>query len=114
MTSSPAKPLAVAWLLLRLALGVVFVYAAWVKLFGAHWTWPLRLEPWELFALAISSYDILPLKMVEFVARTLPWVELAIGIMLIVGRGVRLAAGTMTLLLAVFFSLMVRAFAQGK
>jgi uncharacterized membrane protein YphA (DoxX/SURF4 family) len=99
---------------LRVGLGLVFIYAAWVKLFGTQWSWPPRLEPWELFALAISSYDILPLKWVELVARTLPWLELAIGLMLLVGRGVRIAATVMSLLLLVFFGLMVRAFAQGK
>ncbi|MBZ5620455.1 MAG: DoxX family membrane protein [Acidobacteriia bacterium] len=101
-------------LLLRLALGAVFVYAAWVKLFGPGWSWPPKLEPWELFALAINSYGILPLKGVELVARTLPWLELAIGAMLIVGRGLRISAAATSLLLLVFFGLMVRAFAQGK
>ncbi len=115
MTSSPgSKAASVAWLVLRLVLGVIFVYAAWVKIFGTQWTWPPRFEPWELFALAISSYDILPLKLVEPVARTLPWAELLIGIMLIAGRGVRIAALATSLLLVVFFSLMVRAFVQGK
>jgi uncharacterized membrane protein YphA (DoxX/SURF4 family) len=114
MTSSRARILSLAGLGLRVVLGLVFVYAAWVKLFGTQWSWPPRLEPWELFALAISSYDILPLKSVELVARTLPWLELAIGLMLLVGRGVRIAATVMSLLLLVFFGLMVRAFAQGK
>jgi uncharacterized membrane protein YphA (DoxX/SURF4 family) len=114
MTSSPTKTLRMFRLVLRLLLGLVFVYAAWVKLFGTHWTWPPHLEPWELFALAISSYDILPLKYVELVAKTLPWMELAIGLMLLAGRGLRIAATVMSLLLMVFFGLMVRAFAQGK
>jgi uncharacterized membrane protein YphA (DoxX/SURF4 family) len=114
MTSSRGSALRLAGLVLRLALGLVFVYAAWVKLFGTHWNWPPKLEPWELFALAISSYEILPLKAVELVARTLPWVELAIGLMLLAGRGLRIAATVTSLLLLVFFGLMVRAFAQGK
>ncbi len=90
-------------LVLRIALGAVFVYAAWVKL----------REPWELFALAINSYQILPLKMVQFVARTLPWFEMAIGIMLIAGRGLRIAAVATSGLLLVFFALIVRAYAKG-
>jgi uncharacterized membrane protein YphA (DoxX/SURF4 family) len=113
MTSSRGRIPGPLRLVLRLALGLVFVYAAWVKLFG-HWSWPPRLEPWELFALAISSYEILPLKAVELVARALPWVELAIGLMLLAGRGLRIAATVTSLLLLVFFTLMVRAFAQGK
>ena len=91
-------------LVLRIALGAVFVYAAWVKL----------REPWELFALAINSYGILPLKATELVARSLPWLELAIGVMLIVGLGLRISATVTSLLLLVFFALMVRAFSQGK
>ena len=114
MTSLPGKIPRLAGVLLRVVLGLVFVYAAWVKLFGPHWSWPPRLEPWELFALAISSYDILPLKAVELVARTLPWLELAIGLMLLAGRGLRLSATATSLLLLVFFGLMVRAFSQGK
>jgi uncharacterized membrane protein YphA (DoxX/SURF4 family) len=114
MTSSPTKTLRTVRLALRLVLGLVFVYAAWVKLFGTHWNWPPRMEPWELFALAISSYDILPLKLVELVAKTLPWLELTIGLMLLAGRGLRIAATATSLLLVVFFGLMVRAFAQGK
>ena len=102
MVSSNSALRAVA-LLLRIALGAVFVYAAWVKL----------RDPWELFALAINSYQILPLKAVEFVARTLPWFELAIGLMLIAGRGLRISAAATSLLLLVFFGLIVRAYAKG-
>jgi len=113
MTSLPGKIRRTILLVLRIVLGAVFVYAAWVKLFGPH-LWPLHLEPWELFALAISSYDILPLKMVELVARTLPWLELLVGLMLLAGRGLRISSTIISLLLLVFFSLMVKAFAQGK
>jgi uncharacterized membrane protein YphA (DoxX/SURF4 family) len=90
-------------LLLRIALGAIFVYAAWVKL----------REPWELYALAISGYEVLPLWAVEMVARTLPWLELAIGIGLIAGIWLRISATVTSLLLLVFFALMVRAFAKG-
>lgn len=90
-------------LILRIALGAIFVYAAWTKL---H-------EPWELFALAISSYDVLPMPGVELVARGLPWLELLIGLLLIAGRWMRVATTVMSLLLLVFFGLMVRAFAKG-
>jgi len=63
--TSPSKTLRAVTLVLRIALGVVFVYAAWTK---------LRM-PWELFAMSIDSYQVLPLKVVELVARTLPWFE---------------------------------------
>jgi len=90
-------------LVLRIALGAIFVYAAWTKL----------RTPWELFAMSIDSYQLLPLKVVELVARTLPWFELAVGLLLIAGFWLRSAAAAITLLLAVFFGLMVRAYARG-
>lgn len=90
-------------LALRLVLGAVFVYAAYVKL----------RDPWTLFALAIDSYKLLPVAWLEPVARTLPWIELAVGLFLIIGVFVRASSTVMSLLLVVFFSLMVRAYAQG-
>jgi len=101
--TSPNKTLRAVTLLLRIALGAIFVYAAWTKL----------RTPWELFAMSIDSYQLLPLKMVELVARTLPWFELAVGLLLIAGFWLRSAATATTLLLAVFFGLMVRAYAKG-
>ena len=87
----------------RIILGVVFIYAAYVKL----------KDPWELFALAISQYQLLPLKAVEIVARSLPWLELAIGILLVSGRWLRVAATGASLLLLTFFALMIRADLMG-
>ena len=88
-------------LALRIALGAVFVYAAWVKL---H-------TPWQLFAGAIGDYKILPEWAVNPLARSLPWAELAIGLLLMAGFWLRAAATACSLLLLVFFSLMVRAYA---
>ena len=90
-------------LVLRIALGGIFIYAAWVKL----------KDPWELYALAINSYEVLPLWAVEVVARTLPWLELAVGVGLVGGIGLRIWSSATSLLLMVFFALMVRAFAKG-
>ena len=88
---------------LRVALGGVFVYAAWVK---------LRL-PWQLFAGAIEDYKLVPAWSVIPLARSLPWAELLIGLLLVSGRWLRTASAACSLLLAVFFALMVRAFAKG-
>jgi uncharacterized membrane protein YphA (DoxX/SURF4 family) len=87
-------------LVLRIALGAVFVYAAVIKL----------ETPWQLFAGAIADYKILPEWAVTPLARSLPWAELAIGLLLAVGRFLRTAATACSLLLLVFFSLMVRAY----
>jgi uncharacterized membrane protein YphA (DoxX/SURF4 family) len=82
------------WLVLagRLALGAVFVYAAYTK---------LRV-PWMLFAMAVDSYQMLPEQGVELLARALPWFELILGAMLILGVWARWAAAGATALLAVF------------
>jgi uncharacterized membrane protein YphA (DoxX/SURF4 family) len=99
----PNKTLRVVALVLRIVLGVVFVYAAWTKL----------RTPWELFAMEVDAYQLLPLKAVELVARTLPWFELAVGLLLVTGFWLRSAAVATALLLAGFFALMVRAYAKG-
>jgi len=103
MSSSRSK--AIWWLLLvlRLALGGVFVYAAWIKL----------REPWLLFAMSIDNYHVLPQWAVTALARTLPWGELALGLLLIVGRFRRIATVGVAALLAVFFTMMVRAYLRG-
>jgi uncharacterized membrane protein YphA (DoxX/SURF4 family) len=91
------------FLLLRLALGAVFVYAAWTKL----------RAPWQLFAMQVDAYRLLPQWAVVFVARTLPWAELLIGLLLIAGRFLRLASVAGSLLLLSFFAMMVRTYASG-
>jgi len=73
MAFSKSKVAKIVQIVLRVALGAIFIYAGWVKL----------QDPWQLFAAGIASYEILPMKAVEFVARTLPWFEIALGIVLI-------------------------------
>ena len=73
MTSSRNRVLHITTVVLRVLVGLVFVYAAYVKL----------RDPWALFAMSIDSYGILPLRWVEFVARTLPWFEMLLGVWLI-------------------------------
>ncbi len=90
-------------LLLRLALGVIFVYSAWTKL----------REPWQLFANAVADYALLPMWGVKLVARTLPWAELLIGLLLLSGRFLRTASIAASALLLGFFAVMVRTYASG-
>jgi putative oxidoreductase len=98
-----SRAIRVAALLLRIALGGIFLYAAYTK---------LRL-PWQIFAMGIDSYQVLPEWGSELAARTLPWAEVLIGLLLIAGRFLRIASGATSLLLMVFFGLMVRAYAKG-
>jgi|HubBroStandDraft_1064217.scaffolds.fasta_scaffold11525_2 uncharacterized membrane protein YphA (DoxX/SURF4 family) len=92
-----------AILLLRLTIGAVFLYAAYTKL----------RDPWALFAMSVDSYKILPEWAVLAVARSLPWFELALGVVLVSGFVLRHASVVAAGLLAVFFTLMVVSYARG-
>jgi uncharacterized membrane protein YphA (DoxX/SURF4 family) len=92
-----------ATLLLRVTIGAVFLYAAYTKL----------RDPWALFAMSVDSYKILPEWAVLVVARSLPWFELALGVMLISGLALRYASVVAAGLLGVFFTLMVVSYARG-
>src|ERR1700675_1720391 len=91
----------------RLALGGIFVFAAYSKLhFGGAW----HLQDYQFFfAMAINSYNMLPLPVVQWMARVLPWLELVLGALLILGLGVRWASLAITLLLVVFMGALARA-----
>ena len=102
--TSPNKLLRAALLLIRLAVGCIFVYAAWIKL----------REPWALFALSIDAYHLLPEWAVTLVAHTLPWLELMVGLLLLSGRWRRTSTVATSSLLALFFALMVRAYMRGE
>ena|SRR6185503_2866059 len=97
------KILRAVTLLLRIALGGIFIYAAYSKL----------KYPWQVFAMGIDSYNLLPEWGVELVARTLPAAELLLGALLIAGRFARTSTAVTTGLLLMFFGLMVRAYAKG-
>src|SRR6266550_9138563 len=90
-------------LLLRLLLAALFLYAAYTKL----------RQPWLLFAMSIDSYHMLPEWAVLLVARTLPWMELLLGLLLASGYGLPYAALATSTQLLLFFSIMVRAYAKG-
>lgn len=87
----------------RLLLGAIFVYAAYVKL----------REPWQLFAMSINSYQVLPLNMAEMAARAIPWLELGLGLLLIAGVWLRISGTIASLILLTFIVLMARAYAKG-
>ena len=91
----------------RVALGAIFLYAAYSKLyFDGAW----HLHDYHFFfAMAIDSYKMLPLSVVEWMARILPWFELLLGGLLIVGIGLRWAGSITTALLLVFIGAMTRA-----
>ena len=88
---------------LRLVLGAVFIYAAYTKL----------RQSWLLFALSIDSYQMLPEWGVYAVARSLPWLELALGVLLVTGVWLRYLSLAATAILALFFSVMLVQYFRG-
>ncbi len=100
MTSSWRSKVAAG---LRGLLGAVFVYAAYTKL----------RQSWLLFALSIDSYQLLPQWAVLTLARTLPWLELTLGLALIAGAWLRYTAIAASAILMLFFSVMVLSYTRG-
>jgi uncharacterized membrane protein YphA (DoxX/SURF4 family) len=96
------NPRKLAILILRLGLALIFLYAAYTKLKVSY----------LLFAMSIDAYQILPSSAVLGVARTLPFIELAVGLWLLAGWRIAPAALTATVILGGFFTLM--AFTWGK
>ena len=90
-------------LISRLFLGAIFVYAAYAKL----------REPWQIFAMNINSYNVLPLAMAETAARVIPWFEMLLGILLIFGVWLRISGTIASIVLLTFVGLMARAYAKG-
>jgi uncharacterized membrane protein YphA (DoxX/SURF4 family) len=92
-----------AALTLRVLLGAVFIYAAYTKL----------RQSWLLFALSIDSYQLLPEWAVFTLARTLPALELVLGVLLVAGVWLRYLSVVAAAILALFFSVMIVSYFRG-
>ncbi len=78
-------------LILRSAIGGIFIYASIDKI----------LHP-DHFAVAVREYKIIPIELSNLFALMLAWSEMAAGVMLMLGLFTRKAAGTIFLLLSMF------------
>ncbi|MDE3168354.1 MAG: DoxX family membrane protein [Acidobacteriota bacterium] len=105
MTSSKSRVLTLAVWLARLILAGVFIYAGYIKV----------REPWQLFAAAIAGYELVPMSVGVIIAKTFPWVEIAMGVALLIGWRLLPIASILTALVMLFFNVMLwRAYLQGK
>lgn len=93
-----------AWVSLaaRLVLGVVMLVAGALKV----------TEP-ETAAQAVRAYELLPSALVQPAGWGLPFLEIAIGLLLIVGFGVRAAAVAAGVFMVVFIAAVASAWARG-
>jgi uncharacterized membrane protein YphA (DoxX/SURF4 family) len=117
MGESPSRNAGRVLLLIgRLALAAVFLFAAYTKLRpalpGPFSTDSVRLSL-SLFATQVDSYQLLPEKAVTFVAYTLPFFELILGLLLITGWQLRYVASLTSALLLGFFGVMLRTYSKG-
>jgi uncharacterized membrane protein YphA (DoxX/SURF4 family) len=114
MQSSPLNLRRVFILLGRLILGGIFIYAGYSKLFFPtmvpHWPVGIGLS---FFALQVDSYQMLSPQMVQFAAHTVPFVEISLGLLLLLGWGLRIWTTLFSLVMLGFFVVVVRSYALG-
>lgn len=91
-----------AGLVVRVFLGVIWIWAAWEKLRSPR-----------VFLLAVRAYDATPEWLSKAIAYGLPVLEFSLGVLLILGVVVRLAAIVSGVLLVVFLIGIVQAAARG-
>ena len=83
----------------RMILGGVFVYAGFLK----------AVAPAEEFAYAIETYRVLPQNLAMIPALIMPWLEIYLGVFLIIGLYERLSALFTGVLLMCFEGLLLQA-----
>ncbi len=101
----------------RLVLGSVFVYAGVAKLiFPNTHLWPWFVLKFSIrmnlssFATQVESYQLLSSGASSLLAHALPFVEIALGLLLLIGRGLRLWAGLVSAVMLVFLFAVTRAY----
>ena len=73
---------------------------------------PKALDPDQTYV-AVRAYDVLPPLGVELVAAVLPWLEIALAVLLLLGLGTRAVALVSAGLLLVFVAGVAQAWARG-
>jgi uncharacterized membrane protein YphA (DoxX/SURF4 family) len=101
----------------RLVLGVIFIYAGYSKLFFPNkMFWPFVMLKFSVlanlsnFAVQVESYKLLSAAGVNFVSHTLPFAEIILGALLLIGRGVRIWGTLVTLIMLGFVTVVTRAY----
>ncbi|MCX6429316.1 MAG: DoxX family membrane protein [Actinobacteria bacterium] len=89
-------------LLARLTLGGVLITAGYLKAFN-----PSKAK------MAVRAYEVLPIALANILGVLLPWVELGVGFLLILGVATRFTARFTALLMFVFIIAIGQAWARG-
>ena len=89
-------------LLARLILGGILVVAG-----------GLKIPHPDKSAMAVRAYELLPISVANLFGYSLPWVEVGVGILLILGIAVRINAAIGTLLMVLFVIAISQAWSRG-
>jgi len=89
-------------LIARLTLGGVLLAAGWLKVFT-----PAKSQ------MAVRAYEVLPISVANFFGIALPWFEVGLGVLLILGIAVRLSAAFGGALMVLFIAAISQAWARG-
>jgi uncharacterized membrane protein YphA (DoxX/SURF4 family) len=89
-------------LLSRLILGVVLLVAGGLKIGNLPKS-----------AMAVRSYELLPVSLANFLGYSLPWIEIGLGLLLIVGVTVKISGALGALTMLAFIIAIAQAWARG-
>jgi uncharacterized membrane protein YphA (DoxX/SURF4 family) len=117
MQSSPLNFRRVVIWIGRLLLGGIFIYAGYSKMFLPNTNlWPYFILKFSLslnianFATQVEAFKMLPPWGVQFVAHTLPFTEIVLGLLVLIGWRLRIWASMLTVIMFGFFFVVLRAY----
>jgi uncharacterized membrane protein YphA (DoxX/SURF4 family) len=101
----------------RLVLGGIFIYAGYAKVFLPNSNlWPFFALKFSVsmnlsnFATQVEAFKLLPAWGVQFVAHSLPFTEIILGLLLLIGWRLRIWAPVLTGIMLGFFGVVLRAY----
>jgi len=117
MQSSPLNARRVVIWIGRLVLGGIFIYAGFSKLLmpNTH-LWPMFVLKFSIsmnissFAQQVESYKMISPEASQMMAHTLPFVEIALGLLVLIGWRLRIWATAITVILVGFLAVVTRAY----
>jgi uncharacterized membrane protein YphA (DoxX/SURF4 family) len=117
MQSSPLNIRRVIIWIGRLVLGAIFIYAGYAKIFLPNRNlWPFFILKFSVsmnlsnFAVQVEAFKLLPAWGVQFVAHTLPFTEIILGLLVLIGWRLRIWAPLLTVIMLGFFVVVLRAY----
>jgi uncharacterized membrane protein YphA (DoxX/SURF4 family) len=117
MQSSPLNLRRVVIWIGRLLLGGIFIYAGYSKIFLPNTNlWPFFILKFSVtmniahFAEQVAAFKMLPPWGVDLVAHTLPFAEVVLGLLVLIGWRLRIWAPVLTVIMLGFFGVVLRAY----